>query len=366
MKNINIGILVPNSSILPIGKFFEKGLKAGLAPCADMGIGVELINEFAGQSGIRQINDIIDRFLNYHEVDIVTGIISNHVAADVADKFEKKQIPLLINNLGEHIPNVNKLNPYVFINSPHLWRHAWSLGHYGVKNLGEKGMYVSAVYDAGYGFSQMFSMGMMAADPQSEWSFAVAPMPPIGSLTDMATIFPYIESNKPDFIFATFCGTETTLFLNEFISRGLHKYIKLVGLPYLTTPFEPIGDDMQIISTLPCTQQTESGLDKIFYELGYQTGQIIADVAPLANTTADLQQQLQTLNKLFSVAAGNTLNEYTTDTQVTITQNAITNNGQQCIVTEVQQYPTFNIEYRLLEELVSDVSFGWLNPYLCI
>ena len=365
MKHLNIGMLIPNSSIFPIGKSFERGLKEGLQPLKELDIEVEIINEFAGQSGTRQLTDIFDRFFNYHEADLVTGIISSRTAEDVATRFKEHQKPLIINNVGGQTPNINKLNEYVFINSTHLWRHAWSLGHYGVTNIGKRGMYVSAVYDAGYSFSQMFAMGMDAADQQSQWSFAVGTMPDAGKLTNMETILPNIEAHKPDFILATFCGTETPLFLNDFIKRGLNKDIKVLGLPYLTSPVYDLAGNIQVTTTQPYLNKPDVTPDKVFYELGLQTGDMIAAAAPYAADATELQQRLAALKKCFNVTAAGELMPYGLDEQVMLNQNNITD-GNQLNTEPISPYETFAPHSAQMKAMFDDLVFGWINPYLCI
>lgn len=366
MRQINIGVLIPNSSIFPIGKSFETGLKAALKPLQELDIEVELSTEFSGQSGLRQLGEIFDRFFNYHNSDIVTGFISNKIAEDVSGKFKDKQRSLIVNNVGGQIPDINKLSENIFINSAHLWRHAWSLGHYGVKNLGKSGMYVSSVYDAGYSFSQMFSMGMTAADPDSQWSFAVGSMPPNGKLTDMEVILPHIEKQKPDFIFATFCGTETPLFLNEFMKRGLHHDIKILGLPYLTSPFYGLDDDVNITSTQLYHHDPEITTDKVFYELGWQTGEMIASVVPDAKDNIEIQQRLAELKKCFNINGEGELLASSFEEKVTLTTNHITDSGKQLTTTTLCEYESYYPTSGQLRDLFKDPVFSWLNPYLCI
>ncbi|MCJ8211353.1 ABC transporter substrate-binding protein [Mucilaginibacter sp. RS28] len=366
MRQINIGVLIPNSGIFPIGKSFEKGLKAGLKPLHESDIEVELSTEFSGQSGVRQLGEIFDRFFNYHNSDIVTGFISNKMAEDVAVKFREKQRTLIVNNVGGQIPDITKLSENVFVNSAHLWRHAWSLGHYGVKNLGKSGMYVSSVYDAGYSFSHMFNMGMTAADPASQWSFAVGSMPPNGKLTDMEVILPHIDKQKPDFIFATFCGTETPLFLNEFMKRGLHKDIKVLGLPYLTSPFYGLDHDLHITSTQLYHQDATITPDKVFYELGLQTGEMIASVVPDAKDNIEIQQRLAELKQCFNIDAAGELANLGFEEQVTLTENHITDNGKQLNTTVLCEYESYSPTADQLRDMFKGPVFSWINPYLCV
>jgi branched-chain amino acid transport system substrate-binding protein len=53
MKTLHIGLLLPSSSIVPMGKLFEKGLKEGLSE-KSTDISIEITKEFIGQGGVKQ------------------------------------------------------------------------------------------------------------------------------------------------------------------------------------------------------------------------------------------------------------------------------------------------------------------------
>jgi hypothetical protein len=98
-----------------------------------------------------------------------------------------------------------------------MWQHAWTLGNWGVKTFGNKGMFIGSVYDAAYSFSQMFYEGMMAADSAAQWSFSIPPNPPAGMLSDMSVIFPFLEKYQPDFVFAALIDTVQHYILTQHI-----------------------------------------------------------------------------------------------------------------------------------------------------
>lgn len=364
MEKITIGLLLPSSTIFPVSKDFEKGIKEGLNYNPDFKLEVEIIKEFVGQGDVREIEKACNKFFNYDDVDIVTGVISSKATHEIADSFKNQQKPLVVNNTGGHIPDISKLNEYIFINSSHLWQHAWTMGHWGVKKLGKKGMFIGAVYDAGYSFSHMFYLGMETADQQREWSFSVPPMPAPGTLSNMDVIFPYLEKYEPDFVFATFCGAETTLFINEFIKRGWHHRTKLTGLPYLLAPFEPLGDDITIYTTVPFNNAPEITAEKSFYHLGIQTGQNIAEAASKADSGgAELKDQLAKLNCMFNIS--DQINDGP-QSQLTIVQNEIKANEKTFVSKELMNWDTFGMNINAMRPLTAEISTGWYNPYLCI
>src|SRR4051812_44793456 len=114
MNTLHIGLLLPSSSIFPMGKLFEKGIKDGLSE-NNMDKSIEITKEFIGQGGAKQTEDTTLKLFNYDDVDMITGILSNKVAEGIAAKFSGSKKPLL-NNLGENVPMLDLLNPYIFSN----------------------------------------------------------------------------------------------------------------------------------------------------------------------------------------------------------------------------------------------------------
>ncbi len=359
MDTISIGVLLPLSTILPMGKDFEKGLKQGLKQAGD-GLEVEIVKEFIGQGDVKQVDKACNKFFSFDEVNLVTGVIPNRAVNEVAERFKKQQVPFLVNNLGENVPDVLKLNEQMFLNSPQLWRHAYAMGYWGVKQFGKKGMFVSSVYDAGYSFSQMFHAGMKAADPDSEWFFSVPPLPPPGGLTDMSIIFPFLEQYEPDFIFAVFCGAETTLFLNEMIARGWHKRTKITALPYLLAPFNPLNDGVTVYTATLFEDEPEIQPEKAFFNLGLQTGKIIAKAA-IAAVDNDIAAQLAKVNTLFNVD-----HSVAASSKITILQNDIVAGEQQFSTKPVGTCDAYPMDSESLKPLTAEISAGWMNPYLGI
>lgn len=365
MEKLHIGLLLPSSTILPVSKQFEKGLKSSLENIDQSIFEIEITKEFIGQGGTNQVENSVNKLFSYDGVDVITGVVSNRVIENIAPKFYNNKKPILLNNLGEHVPNTQKLNPYVFINSMHLWRDAFALGYWGVKTWGNKGMFIASVYDAGYSFSQMFHKGMMAASAYAEWSFSVPPMPPPGSLTDMNIIFPFLEKYQPDFIFGVFCGKENTLFLNEFIKRGWHKKTKILGLPYLLCPFEPLIDDVTVYTTQLTADGSIVDPDQSFYQLGQQTGDMIrtatkADGENIYSKLLNAQQTVSIEGLNFSTY-NNFVNDFTT-----IIQNQISAGEKNFDIKIVENTPTFSPINMSMSILNAEISTAWLNPYLCI
>lgn len=360
MNAKQIGVLLPTSTIFPISKDFDKGIKDGLGNFLPE---TTIIREFIGQGNIKQAEDAINKLIGFDEADIITGIVSAKVTEQLAPKFLSGKVPFLVSELGEYIPNPAKLNNYVFVNSQHMWQHAWAMGNWGVKNIGIKGMFIGSVYDTAYSFSHMFYEGMMAADPQALWSFSVPPNPPPGALSDMSVIFPFLEKYQPDFVFAAFCGTEATLFLNEFISKGWHKKTRLMGLPFLLSPFAPLLDDITVYTTLPDTAIPAMTASESFYGLGFRAGTIIAESLAAENIYDGLLSNHKTVplgSTHYMIPAGNNAEI------ISIVENHITAAETHIRQSVIDTTPTFSLRDERLPEFINDINAGWLNPYLCI
>ena len=366
MKPLRVGLLLPMSTIFPVAKDFEKGVKIGLQTAPNCTIEVELVKEFTGQGGTKMTEDAVNKLFNYADVDIVAGVLCSKVAEAIAGKFKKQRIPLLASDLGGYIPDGEQLNEYIFTNTYHLWQHAWTLGYWGVKTFGKKGMVIGAMYDTGYGFPALFYKGMMAADPQSEWSFSVPPMPEKGKLSNMDVIFPYLEQYQPDFVFAAFCGEETTLFLNEFIRRGWHKRTKLLSLPFLLSPFQPLNEDITVYTTLPDAAQPELTAEKTFYQLGYRTGAVIREVIDKKSDT-DLQTTLLAHNYTLQHNGTSFLQRNQEQAnQVTIVENKIAAHSETIETQTVTTLTALPVTDEQLPQIAKESLLGWMNPYLCI
>ncbi len=365
MKQIHIGLLIPSSTILPIGKDYEKGLKEGLSNFPELEF--EITKEFIGQGGQVKTEEAINKLITYDDVDIVTGVVSGMSAESMREKFKLAKKPFVVSNLGEQLPIYEHLNEYVFFNSYFLWQHAWALGYQGVKRFGKKGMFVGAVFDGGYSFSYMFHEGMKAADINSEWFFSIPPMPNKGELSDMNIIFPFIEKYQPDFIFAAFCGAETTLFLNRFIEEGWHKRTKLMGLPFLLEPFTALKDDLVCYSTLPTALNPNITAKQSFYHLGYRAGIGIAKAAVKAESWKQLQQQLEEDGTFFNINQLQQEKIIKHETHLPVlTKNSITANSEEIATEILEAIVTLSLKDPFFKQLDPTTQFGWINSYLAI
>lgn len=353
-----------------MAKDFEKGIKSGLSTLIeDPEWEVEFVNEFIAEGSKEKAEAAINKLVSFSNADLITGILSNRTAMGLADKIEKSKKSFLINNMGEHAPNPKILSSTMLLNSTNMWQQVWSMGHWGVKTFGPKGMFVGGVYDSGYSFTGMLSLGMRAADSEAVMPFSVAPVHKIGELADVSSVFQHIEQFEPDFIFAAFCGEEASMFLKEYRDRGLT--VPLLGMPFLVQPFESNGKEVVVYT--PVSSNTEitdqlNGIgemaDNPFPQLGYETGLLVKS-ALMNGDVKDLRKNLASARV---ESERGELDISTTEpgkhSKVYLVKNVTDGADTHKVLLRSVQTVEHNNE--ALVSLLDEPSSGWYNPYLGI
>lgn len=374
MKKLTVGLLLPVSTIIPMARDFEQGLKQAIRSHVDEHTyDIEIIPEFIGQGNRLKVEEAVDKLFSYYHVDVVAGIVSNMVAMTVAPKFERYKKPFILNNIGEHTPNPALYNPYIFINSVHTWQQIWSLGYWAVKTFGNKGMFVASLYDAGYSFSSMLKLGMEAADKESTMPFSIAQITPGEKTTDPRTVFEHIDMFKPDFVFSAFCGEEATVFQEAYAS-GAAKDIPLLALPFLLEDFNANAHELEIYTALSSTEEVSAVgggenaalPDQIYSRLGKETGLILAEALKIKGS-GNLLEALKQV-KVNSDHGMLHIDAQTPgkDNQVYLVKNTHRGNRNNIKRELVCKLDTVSIDDKALSDSLQELSSGWENPYLGI
>lgn len=371
-KKLTVGVLLSNSSILPMAKHFSTGLKNGLKELSQE-IELEIVPEFIGQGSRELAENAITKLVGFDDADIITGIVSNKVGVDLSEKIANVKRPFIINNIGEHLLDPEKFNNYMFVNSTHTWQQLWSIGQWGVQTFGKKGMYVSGLYDCGYSFQSMFSAGMEAAESGVTMPFAIAPTPNPKEIGDIAAIFEHIHIYKPDFILATFCGKEAEMFLTQYVEQGLHKTTPLLGLPFLLEPFSS-AEPVEVYTTLALNRELQPGelndvshaMANPFNQFGFETGLLIAQ-AVKDKGGKSLQQAIAEAaieTDRGSVEIDPRLGGM--QSRVYVVKNTFSGIKDEISRELIGEIGTIKINHEDIKHLNSQTSSFWMNPYLGI
>jgi branched-chain amino acid transport system substrate-binding protein len=368
-NTLSIGLLLPNSTILPMSRDFERGMKSALRELSEQqGWEIEIIPEFIAEGSREKADSAINKLVSYHDVNIISGILSNRTINGLSEKLEKSKKPFLFNNIGEHVPDPSLFAEGIYVNSIHTWQQIWSMGHWAASNFGPRGMFLSGIYDAGYSFSSMLNLGMMAADPQAEMPFAIAPVASPGSLADVKSVFQYIDQFSPDFLFATFCGEEAKIFLDEYIRLGYHQRLPLLGLPYLLQPVDNteqfvvytsvcVGEDVET----PDVQKILENMNNPFSMLGYESGTLIKK-ALKGSAIKDLKESLQGIDIASSRGKITIQKGHSGEaSKVYLVKNTI--QGENSKTEILDELKTTSFQDAALLETINLPSSGWYNPY---
>lgn len=368
MSKISIGVLAPTSSIYPMSKDFQKGLIEGLD---SQSVETEIFTEFVANGDMTLIETAVTKFVDFHDVDVVTGILPNRSVGELSDKFKNYDALLLANNLGEHLLNPEICPPNVYVNSVNLWQQMWSLGHWATQKFGKKGMLVGSLFDMGYSFGHMIDLGMSRANSESKWSFAICRMPEKGQLSKPDEVLDYVESESPDFLFAAFCGEEATLFLNRFIERGFHNKVPLITTPYLLENFTAsVSEPIKIYTSVGANRELSQGdIDKgyhhpfnVFRQLGKETGQVLlkAHLSGKMSDLTGLRLETERGQLMFSPE------DLGREAKVYLIENEHGGDRDKIKSLLSEELTTIDLSDESIKESFNKVSATWQNPYLAV
>lgn len=372
-EEITIGLLLPASSIVPMSKEFEIGLKNGLKD--QQVFDIEIVKEYIGNGDSKKTEDACVKLLTYDRAELVTGIINGRLLQVLAPKFESKESVLLANSLGEMWYDPANLNKNIFTNSLHAWEQVWALGKYGVEKFGLYGMFVSSTFDSGFAFFQALNDGMLRAKGEkSSISYAIAPAPEAleGKLAEVEKVIPFIEEKNPDFIFAAFCGEEASIFLDLYEQAGLEKKIPLLSLPYLIEPCKrSFSDPITIHSSRFAAGSDSSLMNPLnwrndFRQLGLETGLMISEA--LKKGADDLSDFLskETLETDRGEIGFNPVPVPNQNPLVHLNKVLFSGDPKSSTVTFEDSIQSVTIADEKIVNLTAEKSSGWYNPYLSV
>ena len=365
MNTLQVGVLLPTSTVIPLGKSFRYGLKKAFSENSD--INIELTYEFIGNGSPNLIQEKARKLVEFDDIDVLVGVISNYALMYSRHFFESLNIPVLVNNLGAHVPYKEKLPNNAIINSDHLWLQAWALGHWAVNTFGKKGMVAGGVYDMAYSFAHMLDLGMTEANQEAKWSFAVSRMPQgEDNLSDPTVVLDYVEKEQPDFLCAFFCGEEANMFLQEFVRRKLNEKIPLIGFPYLFQSASQLKLDLNVFSsTLNFGKEHLKGSSFItgldsgpFSILGYETAQWLYEFAK-EKDKYPIQARSKRGKHTFD------MNRLSGQGQVELLKCEFKSSGNELIKHD-ELLRIIPFDEKSIQKSAVDVTSAWFNPYLSL
>ncbi len=271
-KKLDIGLMLPYSSMYPMGKLFRNGITATLDRHKDE-VAYELFPEFIGPASINDVNKADDKHASFNDVKIVTGIVNSKTVHEASVSF-KEGTSYHFANLGEHLFETDTLNQNVAVRSLDIWKDVYSLADFAMKSFSENGAYAASFYDTGYAFAQMVDVGLKENGKKDFLPVLVSKMPPPGQQSNVEEVVERIERLMPDWVFAAFSGSEALRFLKMWKRKGLHKKIKLLGLSFFAQQLVDFDSDDVVVHSVFTSDLDEVEVRKYneghFFRLGTQ------------------------------------------------------------------------------------------------
>lgn len=375
MRNskLRLGVLLPASNFVPfLADDLLTALQFGLE---DTQLEAETIVEFAGYNAdAKSVLPKIQQLLSGRRVDGILAPLNPALIAKVATQFESSRVPLIALNLGEDPLYEGVGNPYVLINSFHLWQTAWMCGYLGARRFGPRGAAMVGLHEGGYGMTFAFQLGLEAGDGGL---VRMAVTHQNSSTEDPSPSIAEAAAVKPDFIWGAYSGKEAISFLGAYEASGFKQNIPLIGLPLLVDEHirSTAGSTAQGVHFVTSGQQSdESGALRAalaqaigrapnpYAELAYESAHLVASAVRSTSTpggaSVDLAEALRRSD--FRGPRGLTHFDDGGEIEISFCLRQVTPGGDS--ITKVETPSLLQEQYQLARKLVKQ---GWDNPYLC-
>jgi branched-chain amino acid transport system substrate-binding protein len=236
MKSIKIGILSVYSSVHP--RLNQQLIEGFVLPFAKDFNGektFEFIPEYVHQGSMKSVEEAVKKLIHFHDVDIVSGLISYKVISQIIPFIEARKKLGFFFDLGEYLPSERLLSPNVFYNSFQLWQAEYALGYWAHREFGDKGMVVMPLYESGYQMHSAFRQGTVNAGSQAI-DYHMIPYEEGQSQIShhVDHLLNALQQTTPTFLHVLFSGNEATEFLAKFYTSGLQHKIPLLVSPLMT------------------------------------------------------------------------------------------------------------------------------------
>lgn len=372
--------MLPVSGVMPsMSKDFKNGVELGLAN--DSGLEIEIIPELINQGQIQNVSNAINKLCSYHDVDILTGIVSSLAIRELLDTINAKRIPFIFNNVGEYVPSKRIDSPYLFHNSLHLWRSQWAMGKWAQEQYGGTPAICFSIYDGGYHLHEAFRIGTLAGGASTA---RINMLPLVPNQVDTSALIQLIEQQKPAHVHAVLCGVDGKDFIKRYKEAGFLGKIPLTACPFLvedglTADIEGLVNDIPNSISWSYTLKSienEAFIDvyeksyirkpSVFSVLGYESGLAIIHALSTAEAESIALEKILADTRIRGprgmVVLGNT--SASDEVGVYIRKPYIEEKSPvNKVISTLQSVNREDTQMTLVAE--NGIS-GWQNPYLCI
>lgn len=314
-------------------------------------------------------------------VDVVVGGVTTPVAKLVTPLFAEKKIPLVVANVGGHVPLASDRSDYVVHNSLLYWQASFALGKRVATNIARRGFIASSLADSGYDALFAFRRGFESAGGTIAGTGLSHVDPKSPGLNELLAA---IRAASPSVVYAHYTGPAGADFLKAYASSGLSA--PLVGSGLLVDDYliDTIGSASKGVKTAASwTRADPAAANKTFCDAYQQrTGRKADPFAVLGYDTAKLvvtgfqntKQQGASPSRFVSALAGASIDS----PRGTLTVDGSTNTlggpislrqvqgslgqYQNVVVAALPAVPSFPSQ---LSDLTSGTTNAYYNEVLC-
>ena len=384
-KTIKIGFLFPFSNIAPnmsqdiIDGFFS-AIPEQYRTC------FHFFPEYIDKGNNELVKTAVNKLCVFHNVDIVSGIISYKLIAEISNIIEQSRKLAFFFDLGEYLPPVSKISGSVFFNSLQMWQMEFALGRWATSKFNGKGAILMSIYEAGYHMHSSFCQGAFSQGID-EIDMHILPYDPnVRDIEEQLEVcFGKIAEAGVEYMHALFCGSEAKDFYKAFLKSGLVNRMPLIVTSHMASE--------ELISGLDCSglnlytasgwnydslEEKNVAFKKIY---GFLTGKRATEFAAMGFEMGELFNRLMTellqgekttiINAINSITINGprgtrnfhhdlSLAAPTIDIEKIVFKN---NKATKIIVDQGKALRYNNEAFSNIH--VQSVS-GWKNPYLCI
>lgn len=153
-----------------------------------------------------------------NNADVVVADVTAPVAKLLTPLFEQAKVPLVVANVGGHVPLPADKSAYVVHNSLLYWQASYALGRWAAENIGKKGYIAASLADAGYDAVYAFRRAFEATGGSVADTDVTHIDPRSPGLSDL---FRAIGATSPSFVYAQYTGPVGADFVKAYSSSGL-------------------------------------------------------------------------------------------------------------------------------------------------
>lgn len=385
IKNVKIGFLAPYSSIYP--KMVPSLISGFYSAIPEKYHALfQIIPEYIGQGGEKQVIETSNKLLSFNHVDILSGFVSYKVVPSLIPGIENQGKLAFFFDSGEYIPYTHHISDSVFFNSFQMWQSQYALGHWAHQQFGGKGAVIAPIYDGGYHLQSAFRQGAAMAGAK-EMNFHILKYKQDGSQVtkQIQDLFQQIKIDAPSYIHALFCGNEALEFYDEFCKSSLHKHIPLLVSAHMASDeiLSQVSNlNLQFYSASMWNYNSIEEANILFKKrvkqfagqkpdfctlLGYETGLLFEKLIPLFQKRDwdEIKKRLKYENiegprgkRSFFLDS-----EYATPL-IDIEKGSFQNNTVSKII--IEQGKAMQYNHDTYEKIHKENVSGWQNPYLCV